>query len=152
MLRHSATGLLVAENAADERSVRRELQRLDPTLVLTQEMHPSKRLEYVVVKTFTDGSALTLTRWRDDVTGQPLPLSHGLVEKVKRMDPNTRAPQLDTARHNAELQDRIEQRMLEAAEEVARERELAKGRSPVFHRSRGLYLARARARARGESA
>lgn len=151
MLRHSASGLLVAENATDERSVRKALRDLDPTLVLTQELHPSGRLEYVVVKTWSDDAAI-LTRWRDDVTDMPLPLSHSLVDKVKRMDPNTRAPQADAARHNAELQDRIEAQMIEAAEDAARERERATGRMPVFHRSRGLYLARSRARARGERA
>lgn len=147
--RHTATGLVVAEHASDERSVQAELRRLDPSLRLTRELHPSGRIEYVIVKTFTDDAAV-LCHWRDEVTGMPLPLSHSIVDKVRRLDPNTRAPQVDAAAHNAALQDRVARDFAEASADLAREQEARSGRLPAIHRSRGLYLARQKARNRGE--
>ena len=149
--RQTPSGLVVAEEAADERSVQAQLRRLDRSLVLTRETHPAGGLEYVVVKTFAD-DALVLCRWRDEVTGAALPLSSGLVDKVDRARRDSRAPQVDVVDWNARLADRVRAEMDEAAADAARATERRSGRLPLFHRSRGLYLSRARARARGEEA
>ena len=146
MIRHTASGLVVAEDAADERAIQAALQDHDRDLRLSRESHPAGGIEYVVVFTRGDQAAIVVCRWRDEVTGQALPLSHGLVAKVKTLDLNSRAVRLDAFAHNDALIEQVEREMSEAAEDIARDIERRHGRLPVFHPSRALQLSRSRAR------
>lgn len=71
------SGLVVAEQAMDEARLQRALKEFDRRLVL--QWRPPY---YVVVCAMSDQYAPVVATWMD-LSGKPLPLSSGLVEKVK---------------------------------------------------------------------
>lgn len=112
------SGLIVAEDAMDERALTRALQqevRSDVTLQKRQldEQHGSGGLVYKVVHI---PSGQVMATWADD-HGRPLPLSSGIVEWFKRMQAGARNPAVDAdewnRRHRAEIE-REEQARTEA--------------------------------------
>ncbi len=149
--RRHDSGLILAEHGSNEHSVRSQLRALDPDLILTVETNERHRcFEYVVVKTRGDQEAVEICRWRDHA-GRPLPLSSGILEHVNRLRADARTPYGDPAEHNERLTEQIRRAMEDASIDAAREIENRRGRIPAFHRSRQLYLTRARARSRGET-
>jgi hypothetical protein len=93
------SGLAVAFTAADERSVRAALKAHDPDLNVDWKLHEGETCWYV---TRYLGSARTdewVCDWADE-HGQPLPLSHGLVERVKQLDMNSRHLEADPEQLN----------------------------------------------------
>lgn len=85
ILTRRESGLIVAENSADERTIQRALKDFDPHLVLTWEVDPTGvqvwNVHYVESG---DRPAIFIAAWRDDY-GTPLPLSSSLVDKVKSL-------------------------------------------------------------------
>lgn len=113
------SGLVLAQEGADEAAVRRALKQFDPRLMLARDEIDRRtgRIVYVVLcRTGGDTPPTRVCSWRDN-DGAPLPLSHGLVEQVKHLHAGSRAPRVDVERANAELvarQQAAEQEELEA--------------------------------------
>ena len=91
IIRETGTGLVVAEQAADERAVGHALRQIDDRLAL-QHRPPY----YVVVKVVSEREAPVIYTWMT-ATGDPLPLSSGLVEDFKkhRLDAPNKPPTVD---------------------------------------------------------
>jgi hypothetical protein len=148
-------GLLLAEETAAPSSIREALKRIDPDLILGQEVD-SAWSEWVwkVLIRQGDRPAIWLFDWRenlDDPRSRPRPLSSAIVEEtVARRLGSSRRPQVDPVRANDELQERLaredEEQTLDIAADVRRR---ARRTSPV-HRSQGLRRSRDKQRARGE--
>lgn len=142
------SGLVVAEDAPDETGLQRALEQLDPRLVLTREV--SRRhgcyVWHVHVNWATDRPAMHVLRWEDEY-GVPLPLSSGLLERVRERlagDPDSAAV---ADRMNDAHVARVERDLQEAYEEAARvaSRLSAPGHSAVLHRSQALRRSRSKA-------
>lgn len=150
MFESSHRGLIVCENAADEKAVTAALKQFDPRLRLGCEVdREHKRPVYVVVRVWSDShDAAFICDWRDD-NQVPLPLSHRLVDKVKDLRAGSRAPLPDAVAHNDALTAAARQEFEEATEDMLRDAVDRRGRLPVFHRSPGLARTRARLRDQG---
>lgn len=142
-------GLLVAENASDERSVGEALRRVDDDLRLVPwEIDDIGRTLYKVYKYLgPNHPAAFICAWTDDY-GEPLPLSHRLVDKVNSLRPDSYLRQPDPDEVNERLRqerlDEIEDGMREISEEFSRRAE--RGFMAVLHRGQGLRRARDRTR------
>lgn len=120
---HHPSGLVVANQAADEASVRRALKQFDGRLMLDYAIDPEwgRVVWQVLCKTGSTTPPMVVCRWRDERTGEPLPLSHGLVEKAKRQHSESRAPKLDALEENDRLQEKIRVEDSEELDEYAKE-------------------------------
>src|SRR5262245_28748604 len=78
------SGLYVIERAADFGAIQRELSRLDDRLFLTWEVDPrhNAKCYFVLCEVAGDRPPVRITDWRD-VHGRPLPLSSGILERVR---------------------------------------------------------------------
>jgi hypothetical protein len=146
-------GLVVCENAVDERQVSGSLRDFDDRLRLAQEVDAEYGcFVYRVVRVWSnDHDAAVICEWRDE-QGMPLPLSHRLVDKVKTLSMNSRAPQVDVVAHNDALVAAQQREADELFEELARDAARRSGRVNAFHRSPGLARTRARLRDKGYDA
>lgn len=153
LVRESRGGLFVAENEAASREIRSALKRVDPDLVLAQEVDPEwSRFVWRVLLRQGDRPAVWLFDWRanpDDPRSEPCDLTFGIVEEAQLRMLGSRRPLVDPLTANDQLQQRLDEESMEDAEAIARETsKRARTLSPV-QRSRGLYLSRTRARNRG---
>ena len=142
--------LLVAELGMDGGAIERELRRRDPLLSL--QGWPSAThgciLWRVVRESGLDRPPETVAVWQSE-SGEPYPLSSGLLDLVDRLDRNSRHRYLD--------EDALERRRQAARDrQVERDNEALRddwnprhGRSPLF-RGRDLQLSRQRARREGK--
>lgn len=133
--------LLVAEHAADERSVTDALRQFDPDLVLTWEVQDGQQVWEVHKVVGCDRPAVFICRWQDD-RGTPLPLSHSLVDLVRKLRHGGVEKAAEEA--NARLRADADRETYEAAVEVFEDgipRVQGKKMS-VLHR--GVHLRRAR--------
>lgn len=101
-------GLVVAEHGADEAALQLALREIDNRYVL--QKHPGQVPGGFVYKVFCivseDQEAVCVLTWADD-HGNPLPLSTGLVEEVKRWRPEARSRRgLDADERNRQLAER----------------------------------------------
>lgn len=78
-------GLAVVTETRDARSIQEDLTRLDPGLFLDMERaYPGGPICYVVKEHVASGHPPgRVVEWQDE-HGNPLPLSSGLIERVKR--------------------------------------------------------------------
>lgn len=143
-------GLVVCEDAVDERQVSRALRDFDDRLRLSQEIDSEYGcFVYRVVRIWSqEHDAAVICEWRDE-QGAPLPLSHRLVDKAKSLSMNSRAPQVDVVAHNDALVAAQQREADEMLDELARDAARRSGRVNAFHRSPGLARTRARLRDRG---
>lgn len=148
-------GLAVAFNAADEKAVDRELKRLDPNLFLDRELEPrgpeGPYVYYVVKEWIGDQHPpVPVLPWRD--RNGPKPLTLAIVEHVKRFEKRDEKLLERIHRANREHDERIAEESSEGYDAITRDFHRASRNGGHFsgpvHRSRGLYLARARARSR----
>lgn len=149
-------GVLVAEAAADHASVAKALRewdnslRLIPPGVMFDGAPAPERFGYRVYRwAGGDREPEFICFWGDE-HNHPYPLSHGLVERVKQLDKNTRAKYVsDAVANELLLQER--QKQLAADNEALKSDYLPmEGRSPMLHRSQSLRRARDKQRARGK--
>lgn len=107
---HNPTGLVVAREGSSEASVRAALKQHDGRLMLDYAIDQEwqKQVWQVMCKTGADTPPMVVCRWRDDQTGEPLELSHGLVDKVKRLDLNGRHKNIEADAANRELRERMD--------------------------------------------
>lgn len=142
---HHGSNLLVAAQAADERSISHALKQLKPGLFLDIDHNEQHRcLEYKVrLRYAKDQPPVFITAWRDE-HDRPLPLSHALIELVKKLI------ETDTLREareaNRRMRERSQQEMGDEIEAVAADMlpRIHGRKATVLHR--GVHLRRSRAR------
>lgn len=141
------SGLVVAEESADEAGLQRALEQLDSRLILTREVDRRHGcfVWNVHVNWATDRPATHVLRYEDE-RGRPLPLSSGLLERVRERlaaDPDSH---VEADRRNDKLTDEVARLIEEASSEAARL--AARFGHPIhsacFHR--GVHLRRGTAR------
>jgi hypothetical protein len=143
------SGLVLAEHGMDGAALERELRKRDPLLALQGYLSLEHgAVVWRVVREAGEHGPETVCVWQS-ASGEPYPLSSGLLDLVDRLDRNTRAvyageDELERARKIA--RDRQIERDNEA---LADDWQFKHGR-PVLPRSRSLRMARDRRRAKGE--
>ena len=153
VLSQSASGLFLATEGADEAACAAALKEYDRDLRLVPQDsdHFGRRVYKVFRYMGSEQPAQFICGWWDEF-GKPYDgLSvTGLLDMVKRLDRNTRWENVDPDVRNAQLR---ESRQREAAAELDEIADEFRGRidgkkSSPLPRSRDLYLARNRVRAR----
>lgn len=133
--RDTGVGLVVAEEARDEAHVQAALKQIDARYVL--QKHPGDVEGGWVYKVFCivseDQPAECIYTWCDD-RGNPLPLSTGLIEDVKRWRPDARERRgFNADEHNARLDRELAKRKHDDMNEIGEEHavRIEKGRTTV---------------------
>lgn len=106
------SGLVVAEHASDEAAISRALKQFDSRLTL--QFRPPF---YVVVCQVNDHYAPVIATWMD-LAGKPLPLSSGLVEKVKAWHVGARNRPETVDEYNDRRQAELERDKARALEQI----------------------------------
>ena len=140
--------MFVTWEALDERSAHEELQALDRRLFLDKEIDPRGRLFYSakVANPDVGGPPAVVVDWREN--GEPLPLSSGLAYEVRKVMASGPLDVKQIIARNREMVAKRDDERQEAREDIARdfERHAGIGNFAIVPRSRGLQLARQRAR------
>lgn len=149
-------GLYVVEYAADFDSIDRALRReIDDRLFLSKEF--DRRYDdfvYVVLcEVAGDHPPVCVTEWREE-TGRPLPLSSGILERVRSQRARGGVAAIEAFAANEAMQERNRREADEAMDEIGEDvgARISEKRSAVLHRGVGLRRARDKRRARGEKA
>lgn len=152
------SGLAVIEHAADEESVDLALRQVRDTFRLCRTVdHRHGCWLYQVWQEPADWSTVAEAQWIMDWTdrnGNPLPLSHGLVERVKAELQVSEAESLRRVAEANERQRAEYDRQTEEAQEWLAEnvlRGMKETHSALFPRGQHLRRARDRARAKGKN-
>ena len=95
-------GLHVATHSADYRSVQAAIKQIDDRYMLDDVTGTGDWL--VLCRTGSETPPLVVCSWRDE-RGRPLPLSSGLVEKVKRLRADSRWTEPDPREMNEKLRE-----------------------------------------------
>lgn len=103
------TGLYVPPASTDSRKVARELLRHDPDLRLVASVHDGGQLWRVYRHIGSGVDPEFVCAWMNETTGEPYPLTMGLVDRVKQLDLNSRAERVTVDEHNRQLVDRVRQ-------------------------------------------
>jgi len=148
LARHPS-GLLLP--AADERAIEDELQRLDPRLYLSFEIEGGRQV-YRVMCEYAGDRFAPVCDWRDEQQ-RPLPLSSGLVELVRSLQPRGGVAAQEAMAANERRRERLEADVEEAVDEIADDMgpRIAGRKQSLLNRSPGLVASRRRARRRGEN-
>jgi hypothetical protein len=145
-----AGGLLVAELGMDGTSLERELRKRDPLLSL--QGWPSVEhgciLWRVVRDAGPDRPPETVAVWRS-ASGEPYPLSSGLLDEVDRLDRNSRHRHRDEDELEA-VRRRERDKQLERDNEALVDDWHPRHGRPVLPRGQWLRMSRDKRRARGE--
>lgn len=147
------SGLFVSEQVSDSESVERALNALDhpvaDRLFVTREV--DQRFGSWVWRVMIwngDRPAENLCEWRDQA-GQPLPLSHGLVDRVRAQMASRDGDRLGIAlaEQNERHSERVRREVDDALDEIAADvgPRMRETRSAVLHR--GQHLRRSRQKA-----
>src|SRR5262245_52405327 len=152
-VRETRSGLLLAEESAAPRQIREALKKIDPDLILGQEVDQAwSCFLWRVLLRRSDRPAEWLLDWREDLTdprSRPRPLSHALLDEVVALRRGSRRPYKDPFEATEEAIAKADEDEEEDAIDTARAAaKRAQTLSPI-HRSRALYLSRARARREG---
>jgi len=140
-------GLTVAEHGADEASVRAALKKLDPDLRLVRD--DTEGRVYRVFKFLGPSTpAVWICDWRSD-DGEPLPLTHRLVDRVAGLRVGSRMPESDPVENNRRLEEEAAVERRERLDELARDGERRMKTAPCFKPSVALRMSRDKQRARG---
>ena len=133
-----------------EREIQAELQRLDPELVLDKEWTGSGRLLYSVRRSRGDLPPEPILWWTDELN-RPLPLSHGIVERLRSLEGRASAARRAQAA-NERLRERLRSDALREYEEIGRDGDRLTHPMHSALLQRGIHLRRSRdkQRARGE--
>lgn len=114
------SGLVVAEEAADEARLSRAVKQIDPAFVL--QKHPADVAGGWVYKVFQvvseDREAVCVLTWTD-MFGNPLPLSSGLVDELQKYLPEARSRRgPDADARNRQLAERRQRDMEHTVGEI----------------------------------
>ncbi len=146
------SGLVVASHGAGEAAVARALREFDDDLRLVKQYSDENQRQVwkVFVYRGPDTPAVFLTGWWDE-HGVPFPeLTMLLVEKVKRLHKNSRAPGVDIDKENAVFTQARRRQERQDDADIADDWMFKHGR-PVLHRGQHLRVSRDKRRARGEN-
>ena len=147
------SGLVLAEHSPDVADLERELRRRDPLLSL--QGWPStahgRILWRVVRDAGPDRDPETVYVWQNDLTGEPYPLSSGILDGLDRHDRNnTRRDYKDEDQLERERQaDRVKQQQRD--DEALADDWIPKHGRPVLPRGVWLRMSRDKRRAKGEN-
>ncbi len=152
---HSRTdsGLIVAEYGTDGAAVRRALKEYDRNLELLPPGvdvagGADRRHWRVYARVADDRPMVFVTAWATE-SGEPLPLSMRLLDKVKEQDRNTRGRYLDADERNRRLRERAAADAHREGEALVAEHVRFAKKHYVAPRSVGLRMTRDKQRARG---
>ncbi len=122
--RHDQSGLVLAEETADEVRLGRALKEIDQRLVLQKERAAVEGgWHYRVLRLVSDDQPPTLiVGWTDDY-GNPLPLTWGLIDRVHKHLLGFRGNDyyVDPDEHNRRRQERLERDLAADLEAIADE-------------------------------
>jgi hypothetical protein len=128
------SGLVLAEESADEAGLGRALKQIDRRYILQKNPDGDQPDLYVVSCIVNeDEPPIRILAWADD-DGTPRPLSSGLVDEVKKWRPearNRRGPDADE--RNRQHRERVERERQEQLAEVTADHKarVSKGRRSV---------------------
>ena len=150
-VRETRSGLLVHEETAAPRDIREALKKIDPDLILGQEVDQAwSCYVWKILLRQGDRPAAWLFDWREDLqdgNSRPRPLSFALVDEVWARRRESRRPSPpDPLQANDEMVVRGDEEATEEALGISAEVYKRRHTLSPIHRSRSLYLARARAR------
>ena len=144
------SGLILTETGMEQAAIERALKKRDPLLSL--QGWPSETHRTILWKVVRDaGSGRppdTICVWQSD-RGDPYPLSSGILERVDRLDRNTRSIYLSADERN-ELHARELAEQNERDNEAVRDDTTFRHGRPLLPRSQSLRMARDKRRNRGE--
>lgn len=147
-------GLAVAFSPTDQKSIQRELEQLDRHLFLDPEVEtvgPGAPYVFMTVKHHigSEYPPVLVLEWRD--SNGPIPLSHAIVERVKRQEGGLDGLVQKIIAENKAKQDAVVKKVGDESYDVALDAKKATGKtSAVLPRSQALRMSRDRARARGK--
>lgn len=145
------TGVVLAEETMETAAIEAALKQRDPDLRL--QGWPSQthgRILWKVVRyAGPDRPPDTVCVWQSD-RGEPYPLSSGLLEKLDKLDKNTRSVYVSDDELNRRKRE-TETRGKQAAYEDLADDWASKNGRPVLPRSQSLRRARDKQRARGKN-
>lgn len=145
-------GITVASNATDEATVRRELKKIDDRYMLDCVPVDGGMCWTVLCRIGSDLPPWVVTNWLGD-DGTPLPLSSGLVEKVKRLRVDGRGDYIDPEIANEKLRAKNAADFDELIDDAVRYRQRHRGQWRYFFggsRIDPLAVRAARMKARGD--
>jgi len=152
-VREMRSGLLLAEETAAPREIREALKRIDPDLILGQEVDQAwSCFLWRVLLRRSDRPAEWLFDWREDLTdprSRPRPLSSALLDEVVALRRGSRRPYVDPLKATDEALARLDEEEAEDVLDTAREVFKRSHTLSPIPRSRALYLSRAKARREG---
>lgn len=140
-------GLLVARDTApgDEQAVARQLRDYDPDLRLVPQGVVGRQIVYKVYRyAGSDRPAEFVCFWGDEATGEPWPLSSGLLDRVRELDKNTRANYLSAEAREARRRAELERHREQTAKDVYDDLRRMPGRLAALPRGQSLRRARSR--------
>jgi hypothetical protein len=142
-------GLVLAELGMDGAALERELRRRDPLLSLQGWPSLEHRcILWRVVREAGERGPETVCVWQSE-SGEPYPLSSGLLDLVDRLDRNTRSDYARDDERNARRRDALVRQQERDNEALAQDWTPRHGR-PVLPRSQALRMSRDKRRAKGE--
>jgi hypothetical protein len=155
LIRETGSGLLLAEETAAPRQIRDALKKIDPDLILGQEVDNAwSCYVWKILLRRGDRPAEWLLDWREDLSdprSRPRPLSSALLDEVWALRRGSRKPAVDPHAANQAMVERADEEAEEEALGISAEVYKRRHTSSPIHRSRGLYLSRARARREGRT-
>jgi hypothetical protein len=141
IFRRSASGLVLAENRTDEETVGRLLREIDDHLILVRDIDRQFQVDvwrvYLHISDWQD--AVHICDWRDEITGEPLPLSSGILNAVQLQRKENRNARLDEDAANAALVAKRRQEFDADVDGIAHEHRKKVWRAPDPHDVGGQY-------------
>jgi hypothetical protein len=148
------SGLYVVEFGQDFAAIDRELRREDDRLFLTWEIDPryNQKVYRVLCEVAGDKPSVCIAEWRDEL-GRPLPLSSGILERVRSQRARGGVAAQEAFASNEAMIEAAIRESDEAMDEIAEDvgPRIAGKRSAVLHRGHHLRRSRDQRRARGEN-
>ena len=116
--RQHSSGLILAEQAADERAIGRALQQIRPDVALQVRPRDEEKGGVLVYKVVHIESGMVMFTWMDDY-GNPLPLSSGLIDEFQRRQLGARNTGLiSDDEHNQRHREQIDRDRAERVEAI----------------------------------
>ena len=139
------SGLVLAEHGQDEAAVARALKEHDRDLRLVPQRSDAYGHIYYSVYRYagSERDAEFVCAWQNE-SGEPRPLSFGLVDLVKQLDKNTRSRYLSDDERNTRKREREAKQEERDREALISDWQTREGRSAVL--PRGAHLRQARSR------
>lgn len=149
--RETDGGVILAEHSMDVASIERALKQRDPDLRLQGWPTPEAEggILWKVVRLVSVGPPETICVWASE-RGEIYPLSSGLLDKVDRLDKNSRSVYLNEDQLNAQKREREKVSKQKDIADIADYNERKHG-EPILPRSQSLVMARRREWARGKN-